>query len=129
MEKKCEICGNQFTIKDKGWSRKYCYECSPSYSKEEGKSKTIIALRKAMKRQAVKIKGGKCERCGYNRCLSALQFHHKDPTQKDFSISKSGHCHSWQQVLNEIEKCELLCANCHAEEHEKSNACQFNSDI
>jgi len=65
----------------------------------------------------VEYKGGKCVRCGYNKNVKALQFHHIDKTTKLFSIS-SGHCRSWKSQIAEVDKCILLCANCHAEEHD-----------
>ena len=60
--------------------------------------------------------GGKCVRCGYNKSLAALQFHHTDPTQKEFSL---GHKRGikWEEQIKELDKCELVCANCHAEIH------------
>ena len=66
---------------------------------------------------AVEYKGGSCENCGYNRCLEALEFHHLDPKEKDFGISSKGYARSWERVKIEIEKCALLCANCHREYH------------
>lgn len=115
--KQCKICGKDFKIKANGHTRIYCYECSPSYEHGESKSETIIALRKAMKKQAVKMRGGKCERCGYDKCIGALQFHHRNPEEKKFGLSMNGITHSWNEYLLEVEKCVLLCANCHAEEH------------
>jgi predicted HNH restriction endonuclease len=51
--------------------------------------------------------------------MEALEFHHLDPTQKDFGISHKGYARSWEKVKNEIEKRVLLCANCHREFHAK----------
>lgn len=121
MIKKCEICNNDFETLPNGGSRKYCFKCSPSYPKGGSRAKTITALRRAMKREAVKRKGSKCEICGYDKCIDALVFHHKNPEEKDFGLAESGTTHSWEEYLAEIEKCELLCANCHAEEHWKLN--------
>jgi len=69
---------------------------------------------------AVAYKGDKCERCGYDHCIDALEFHHIDPTQKDFSISSKGYTRSWSKVKEELDKCMILCANCHRELHAKS---------
>ena len=66
---------------------------------------------------AVEHRGGKCALCGYARCAEALELHHKDPTQKDFGISYRGYTRSWEKIRKEIEKCVLLCANCHREVH------------
>lgn len=71
-----------------------------------------------MKLKAVAYLGGKCNRCGYNKCVRALSFHHKDPSKKDFKFG-SGAPKKWETIKKELDKCELLCANCHAEEHER----------
>lgn len=47
--------------------------------------------------------GGKCEKCGYNKCLDALEFHHKDPSQKEFQICSSGGCASFERTLEEAK--------------------------
>jgi hypothetical protein len=77
----------------------------------------VTKRRRKVKQMAVDYKGGKCERCGYNRCVDALDFHHIDPSQKDFSLGSKGHSRSWERVKAEIEKCILVCANCHREIH------------
>lgn len=68
--------------------------------------------------KAILIKGGKCERCGYNKCISALDFHHKDPAKKESELCRLWR-RPWPVIEKEISKCELLCANCHREEHYK----------
>lgn len=55
--------------------------------------------------------------CGYDKCREALDFHHLDPTQKIFGLSVKGLTRSWEKIRNEIDKCILLCANCHREIH------------
>jgi hypothetical protein len=78
--------------------------------------------RRNLKLQAIEYKGGKCEKCGYDKCVEALEFHHLDPNEKEFGISKTGNTYSWEKIKNEIDKCSLLCANCHREVHaEKLN--------
>ena len=118
MTKNCEICNKEFETKQNGNSRKYCFECSPSYPKGGSRANTIKALRKAMKQEAVKRFGGKCCLCGYDKYIGALEFHHKDPTQKDFALSADGITHGWKEYLEEATKCLLVCANCHAELHQ-----------
>jgi hypothetical protein len=56
-------------------------------------------------------------RCGYDRCLEALEFHHIASGEKDFGISARGHSRSWEKTRQELDKCILLCANCHREIH------------
>lgn len=79
--------------------------------------RAVSKRRKKIKLMAVGYLGGKCMRCGYFKYPELLEFHHRDPAQKKFDISKKGHCRSWERVKAEIEKCNLLCANCHREEH------------
>lgn len=68
------------------------------------------------KQLAVESKGGKCTRCGYNKCLGALEFHHRDPKQKDPKWQSMRSC-SLKRILKEVEKCDLVCSNCHREIH------------
>lgn len=118
QEKECEICRKKFIpINSNAKTRKYCYECSPSYTTTQERTASIIQLRKAMKHQAVLIKGGKCEICGYDKCEAALQFHHRNPKEKSFGLGQGGNTHSWSEYLQEVMKCDLLCANCHLEKH------------
>lgn len=76
---------------------------------------SVTRWRKKHRAEAVAQAGGCCILCGYNRCISALQFHHLDPTTKIFGLSGSGQTRSKVMRQVEIEKCVLLCANCHAE--------------
>lgn len=73
--------------------------------------------RNKVKEIAVEYKGGKCSVCGYDRCADALEFHHLDPSQKDFGISSKGYTRSWDKVKEELDKCILVCSNCHREIH------------
>jgi hypothetical protein len=73
--------------------------------------------RKKVREMAIAIKGGPCDRCGYDRCLEALEFHHEEKGLKDFGISARGYTRSWEKIKQELEKCTLLCANCHREIH------------
>ena len=61
-------------------------------------------------------KGGKCVVCGYDRCVDALTFHHIDG-HKEFGIAARGYTRSWSAVKAELDRCILVCANCHTEIH------------
>jgi len=67
---------------------------------------------------AIEYKGGRCSICGYKRCQRSLSLHHLDPKKKDFGLSSKGLTRSWERIKKEIDKCILLCANCHMEVHE-----------
>lgn len=73
--------------------------------------------RKKVREMAVQYKGGRCSCCGYSRCIEALEFHHLDVSRKDFGISERGYTRSWEKIREEIDKCILVCANCHRELH------------
>lgn len=76
----------------------------------------VVDYRVRIKRKAIEYKGGCCVVCGYKKSSRSLQFHHRDPTQKDFGIG--GKSLSWEKIKNELEKCELVCGNCHGEIHD-----------
>ena len=84
--------------------------------------------RKKVRRMAVAYKGGECSRCGYSRCIEALEFHHVDSSQKDFGISQDGYTRSWERVRQELEKCVLVCANCHRELHASTQLLRESGD-
>lgn len=69
-----------------------------------------------LKEKLVEYKGGKCEICGYNKCIVALDFHHLDPKEKDFNVS-SYSVMSYDKLKDEVDKCILVCSNCHREIH------------
>jgi len=88
---------------------------------DEQRAANVAAVhkcRKNLKRKAVEYLGGKCARCGYDKCIEALDFHHKDPALKDHNITGSGY-RSWERTKIELDKCEVVCANCHREIHAK----------
>jgi predicted HNH restriction endonuclease len=89
------------------YSSKYKIKCIKCQSVRK-------SLRKNRNRQELlKIHGSKCSVCSYDKCSSALQFHHIDPSEKEFEISESAY--SLENLIAEAKKCVLLCANCHAE--------------
>jgi len=89
--------------------KKFCsYSCKNKFF--------VDRRRKKIKLQAIAFMGGKCF-CGYNKCEKAFDFHHLNPEDKDFNLSKDGHTRSWSLIKDEIKKCILVCSNCHREIH------------
>lgn len=78
--------------------------------------------RKVLRLKSLEYKGNRCEICGYSRCNDALEFHHIEKDKKDFGISMRGYTRSWVKVRQEIDKCLLVCANCHRELHAKNSS-------
>lgn len=101
---KCEVCGKQLKTN----RRRICDVCG------------VKTRRYRIKKMAVAYKGGKCEKCGFDGNIASLQFHHIDQKNKEFVIS-STHNKAWINIKKELDKCQLLCANCHMALHaEKS---------
>lgn len=80
--------------------------------------KAVAKRRKKLKMMSIEYGGGKCQICGYSKCVRALNFHHKAPDQKDFGLSARGFTRSWEKIKIELDKCILVCSNCHMEIHE-----------
>ena len=116
VEKECKICKKKFYTNHE--KRIYCYECSPPQNEVSPKDYQRIKKR-AIKHQLVTYKGGKCELCGYDKCEGALQFHHIDSKNKLFTLSQINinALIDMDLLYKEVDKCQLLCANCHAEKH------------
>ena len=88
-----------------------------------------VARRRKMVRQtAIDHKGGECQICGYDKCSDALEFHHLGDQTKVFGISSKGYTRSWSKVIQEVDKCILVCANWHRELHAGIAAFPSNRD-
>jgi len=82
--------------------------------------KNVVNWRRRVKLKLIEYKGGKCEVCGYCKpCPRAYHFHHLDPKKKDFGIGGYGITRSFDRLKLEVDKCQLLCSNCHAEIHDE----------
>lgn len=115
--------------------RKYCLECSPigtrrfcgpkpgprSAPDNEKRRVIVSSKRRKRKEMAVKRLGGKCAICGYDKCIAALDFHHKNRATKTHEVS-SLYDSTLEKFLCEVDKCELLCCRCHAELHDGDNS-------
>lgn len=75
----------------------------------------VTRYRQEAKRRLVAEAGGACQLCGYDRCIRALHFHHREPATKRFALSSRGLGHSMAALRKEAAKCVLLCSNCHME--------------
>ena len=105
VEGTCEAHGRtMFARRADGYYR--CLAC---------RSAAIVKRRRTVKQILVEEAGGACRICGYDRFPAALQFHHLDPTEKAFSLSRRGVTIALDAARAEASKCALLCANCHAE--------------
>ena len=109
-QRTCDTCGREFIfIRRKGHLLNRCRSCCTT------------VRRKAMKKRVVEFKGGACIRCGYNKQIEVLSFHHRDPSLKSHEVCGAVN-RSFAANLAEAEKCDLLCANCHMEVHAEERA-------
>jgi transposase len=88
---------------DGGWT---CPQC---------RAENVVNWRRRAKARLLREAGGRCRLCGYSRYQGALQFHHLDPSSKEFAISRRGVTRAFEELRAEARKCVLLCSNCHAE--------------
>jgi len=111
--KYCIDCGKKLDWRNKTG---ICRCCAPS---AKTKYEYIKKFRHERKKLLVEYKGGKCQKCGYHKCMAALDFHHRNPKEKEFTISskKGLFKRTLEEEIKEVDKCDLLCANCHREVH------------
>jgi hypothetical protein len=108
----CEECGRAYAYNyRRGHSKRRCNSCRSNRTGLDGRR-----ARQELKRKMLAYKGGQCERCGYDRCLAALCFHHVVGSKR-FNFAGS-HTRSWASLRAELDKCMVLCLNCHAREHD-----------
>ena len=100
---KCGLCGRNYNV-PYGDSSIKCPSCNT----------TIRRIR--IKQKLVELFGGKCKKCGNSYPAEVYEFHHKDPSKKEFGLAKGGTT-SWEKIKKEAKKCDMLCSNCHKIEH------------
>jgi transposase-like protein len=98
-----------------GWAEFVLRKTDGYYRCARCRSEHVMRRRRRVKAILVEEAGGACRRCGYDRYVGALEFHHLDPRTKSFSLSHRGVTRSIAAARAEARKCILLCANCHAE--------------
>lgn len=96
-----------YSCRGKPGTSVYCKPCTIEQT---------IKRQQENKRRCIEYKGGKCVKCGYDKCQAALKFHHLDPAKKDFAIA-GNHLKSFENLKAELDKCILICSNCHQELH------------
>lgn len=107
--KGCQTLVTPENIAGRGKHRKrhWCKTCQYARNK---------VIYKQNRLRTIEYLGGCCNRCGYTKCKAALHCHHIDESTKHPSWTSMRYW-NWKRLKEELAKCELLCANCHAEEH------------
>lgn len=101
---------------------KMWYTLSVSYNSE-----FVKARRRRLKELTIAYMGGKCLKCSFDGHPASFNAHHVDPTKKEIRVG-SGDTYSWQKLKTELNKCMLLCANCHSEVHATNEPFFFNEE-
>jgi hypothetical protein len=114
MDRKCSKCDRKLSRNNRSGICKWCKPPAKS------RSERVSDFRKRRKLQAVEYKGGHCQICGYSKSYYSMIFHHRDPKKKDFGLSyhMARNPKNWESIKKELDKCVLLCANCHGEVHQ-----------
>lgn len=107
---KCKFCNESNPMMNRGKGRKAKSLCKACHTKQVGERG------RKNRKEYIAYKGGKCSKCGYEKCSAALEFHHLDPSEKDPTFTGIRY---WglEKAKEELDKCILLCANCHREIH------------
>ena len=97
--------------------RRFCSDsCKRNYH--------TLMWRRKVKAKAVEYKGGKCQICGYNKSVYSMDFHHENGEDKSFNISTIS-TSAWSKIKKELDKCILVCKNCHGEISEREYFLKF----
>ena len=114
MDKSCSICKEMKPLEDfhkdshaKTGRYAQCKACQNARQKEIARSNKV---------KAVEYLGGKCKDCGGAFHVACMDFHHINPDEKTKGIAGLG-TNSWKNIKIELDKCVLLCANCHRIRH------------
>lgn len=107
VERGCITCGETDPEKFYGHSRSMCKNCH---------AKDSFRRQRANRTRGIEYLGGECKNCGFKGCDASFDFHHRVPAEKadNFIRHKTW---SWEHLKSELDKCDLLCANCHREHH------------
>lgn len=116
----CSKCGKELPLEDFEPGRNQCKYCRNARRKELRQQNPEKHRKEAVKRQKEQTEWlyslkKECLICGETEPI-CLDFHHKDPDEKDFTIGKHRN-KSKENLLKEIEKCVCVCANCHRKIH------------
>jgi DNA-binding transcriptional MerR regulator len=109
----CDLCKialnevNSYKKHKNGTRSNFCKKCQSIVTRVK---------RAETKKKCIDYKGGKCKNCGYIGFHEAFEFHHMDEGEKEKEVAKMLNC-NWEKIVKELEKCDLLCSNCHRKEH------------
>jgi predicted nucleic acid-binding Zn ribbon protein len=114
--KTCVVCDQILIGKQSKFCSRKCHNQSGNKKLQNYEAQKKRGMIRKIK--LINMLGGKCESCGYNHNYAALSFHHKNPQEKSFQLDlRQCSNNSWEKLVTEVNKCQLLCLRCHAELH------------
>lgn len=112
----CQVCQKELVGKQKKFCSKSCSIKTSNARNQHTKVQHDRGMARRLK--LMLLRGGKCKVCGYNKNFAAMSFHHRDPKNKLFNIDLRKCSNStWESLVVEAKKCDVLCFNCHMEHH------------
>lgn len=110
----CITCGNNLNGRQQKYCSSKCKSTNTNNIHQNYAAQQKRGLR--IKLKLISLKGGQCERCGYNKNHAALCFHHNNDKLFKLDLRQCSNT-KWEKLVEEVQKCNLLCHNCHMEEH------------
>lgn len=112
----CSICNEKLTGNQTKFCSISCKQKSINSKHSNYKAQQTRGWKR--KKELIEFGGGKCENCGYCKNYAALEFHHRNPGEKNFQIDiRKCSNTKYEELQKEAAKCMILCANCHREHH------------
>lgn len=115
---RCKACSSEYHQK---YNKEVRFANTSDYAAEKARAiekyhRLVYPMRLERKITLIRLLGGSCNKCGYARSAAALDFHHRNPNEKKYTVSRLlYHAKDFDKALEEVKKCDLLCANCHRE--------------
>jgi hypothetical protein len=112
----CETCCKPLVGRQKKFCSRKCKNQNTNFKNQCYQNQQARGLKRKI--ALIKTKGGKCMKCSYSKNYASLTFHHRNPDEKTFQLdARSCSNRTWDILLEEVAKCDLVCFNCHMEIH------------
>jgi hypothetical protein len=112
----CDTCEGPLQGRQRRFCSRRCKNADTNHRNQRYACQQERGLRRKL--ELLELCGKRCTRCGYDKNMAALTWHHPDPAAKKFQLDlRSLSNRSEREIMAELAKCVLLCANCHAETH------------
>jgi hypothetical protein len=112
----CRVCGNSLNGRQRQFCSRRCKNADTNTRHQNYAAQQARGVRRKL--ALLDEVGARCCVCAYDRNLAALVWHHREPRNKSFSLDLRALSNRSEEELRvEAAKCDVMCANCHAETH------------